>query len=86
MRDLVFTSTALKMFEALDTATQKRIKSKLLRYINQDNPLDFAKRLISPRIGTWRRRIGNYRVIFDVDEKGEIIILLLIGHRKEIYK
>lgn len=85
MRELAFTAMALKMFEALDTTTQKRIKKKLLRYINQENPLNFAKKLMSSTIGTWRRRIGNYRVIFDVDKKGKIIILLLIGHRKKIY-
>ena len=86
MRELVFTTTALKMFEALDKATQRRIKDKLLRYLAQKNPLEFAKKLMSPKIGTRRRRIGDYRVIFDVDNKGRIIILLLIGHRKEIYE
>lgn len=69
MRELVFTSTALKMFEKLDKPTQKRIKEKLLRYIAQKHPLNFAKKLISPRIGTRRWRVGDYRVIFDIDEK-----------------
>ena len=85
MRELVFTSTAFKMFEKLDKPTQKRIKEKLLRYLNQKNPLGFAKKLISSKIGTRRWKIGDYRVIFDVDEKGRVIVLLLIGHRREIY-
>uniref|UniRef100_A0A7C3MKC3 Type II toxin-antitoxin system RelE/ParE family toxin n=1 Tax=Dictyoglomus thermophilum TaxID=14 RepID=A0A7C3MKC3_DICTH len=46
--------------------------------------LKYARKLINPKIGSYRFRIGNYRVIFDID--GENIIILRIGHRKEIYK
>lgn len=85
MRSLVFTESALKLFKKLDKEVQKRIKEKLVRYISQPEPLSYAKKLISPKIGTYRRRIGDYRVIFDIDKNGKLIILLIIGHRKDIY-
>ncbi len=37
-----------------------------------------------PKIGTYRFRIGDYRVIFDI--YGEDIVILRIGHRRSIYK
>jgi mRNA interferase RelE/StbE len=40
--------------------------------------------LISHKIGTYRFRIGDYRAIFDID--GENIVILRIGHRRDIYK
>jgi len=43
-----------------------------------------STRLTDPRIGTYRFRVGDYRVIFDVE--GNEIIVLRVGHRREIYK
>jgi mRNA interferase RelE/StbE len=49
-----------------------------------EDPLRYARKLIDPRIGTYRFRIGEYRAIFDIDE--ENILILRIGHRKSIYR
>jgi len=40
--------------------------------------------LIHPKIGTYRFRMGDYRVIFDTED--ENIVILRIGHRRSIYK
>jgi mRNA interferase RelE/StbE len=40
--------------------------------------------LTDPEIGTYRFRIGDYRVIFDLE--GNDVIVLRVGHRKEIYR
>ncbi len=34
----------------------------------------------------WRLRIGNYRVIYEIDDKDKTVLILQIGHRKYIYK
>ena len=34
----------------------------------------------------WRIRIGNYRVIYEINESVLIILVVKIGHRKDIYK
>jgi len=39
---------------------------------------------MDPALGSYRLRIGDYRVIFDII--GNDIVVLRIGHRKEIYK
>ena len=85
---LQLTKIAKKELICLEKSIQKRIVQKLRFYIIQDNPLQYAKKLKNNDIGTYRFRIGRYRVIFDVNDKSKIIILLIlrIKHRKEIYK
>ena len=79
---LVYTQRAIKDIERLDPKTKERIGKTLLRY--EEDPLRHAERLTEPKLGTYRFRIGDYRVIFDLDD--DEIIFLRIGHRREIYK
>jgi mRNA interferase RelE/StbE len=61
---------------------KQRIGRALERY--KENPLGYAERLTNPKLGTFRFRIGNYRVIFDLE--GKDIVVLRVGHRKDIYR
>lgn len=79
---LFYTKTAFKDIQKLDKVAKKRIKKKL--ELLSQNPLDLSNKLINSAIGTYRFRVGNYRIIFDIDEKN--IIILRVGHRREIYK
>jgi len=79
-----FKPSALKDIKALPKEIQKRIIQKLDFYISSPHPLIFAEKLADTRFGQWRFRTGDYRVIFDV--KGSEIIILKIGHRREVYK
>ena len=79
---LVYTQRAVKDIERLDANVKKRIGRTLLRF--KDNPLQYAETLTDPELGSYRFRIGDYRVIFDIE--GKDIIILRIGHRKENYK
>jgi mRNA interferase RelE/StbE len=44
----------------------------------------YAQKLTNPEFGTYRFRIGDYRVIFDLVE--EQLIVLRVGHRSDIYR
>ena len=79
---LVYTRRAVRDIKALDARIKQRIGSALKRY--EENPLGFAERLTNSKLGTFRFRIGNYRVIFDLE--GKDIVVLRVGHRKEIYR
>lgn len=63
---------------------RERILKKLQFYSLQENPLTFAEKLKDQRFGEYRFRIGDYRILFDV--KKNILLILKVGHRKEIYK
>lgn len=61
-----------------------RIVNKLDFWVNSGDPLKFAEYLHDYELGEYRFRIGDYRVTFDVED--ETIIILAVGHRREIYK
>ena len=79
---IIITATAKKDINKLDIVIKKRIGKKILLY--SKNPKVHAKRLFDKRLGKYRWRIGNYRVIYDLD--GRRIVILRIGHRREIYR
>ena len=79
-----FTKGAFRQLSRLDQITQKRIIEKLDFYCSQDQPLKYAERLTDSRFGEWRFRIGEYRALFDV--KADEIVVLAVGHRREIYR
>lgn len=79
---LLYTRTAYKDIQKLDIIVKKKIKKKIEEYAT--DPLCHAKKLINPAAGTYRWRVGNYRIVFDMEK--DKIVILRIGHRREIYK
>jgi mRNA interferase RelE/StbE len=83
---LVFLNKALEEFKKIDRARQKIIKANLL--ILAKNPAALKnniRRLSGPEEALYRLRIGAYRVIFKKDETRLIILVVRIGHRREVY-
>lgn len=81
---IIFARSALKDFKKLQKSVQIRIDEKLKFYSLQENPLRFAEKLRDNSFGEYRFRIGDYRVLFDVENHK--ITILKVGHRKNIYK
>lgn len=79
---MVFTKNAVKDIKKLDFIAKKRLKKKL-ELLCQD-PLMVSKKLLDSKLGQYRYRIGDYRAVFDLDK--DKIVVLKIGHRKEIYR
>jgi len=78
---LLYTKRAVKDINKLDIVVKKRVGKKLSQYAR--DPMTYARKLVNASIGTYRWRIGDYRVVFDVDR--EKIVVLRVGHRSEIY-
>ncbi|MGB8951976.1 MAG: type II toxin-antitoxin system RelE/ParE family toxin [Candidatus Aminicenantales bacterium] len=86
MYKLKFLGKALADLKEIDRAHQKIIKEKLL--ILAENPKvlrNNIKKIAGIKEDLYRLRVGNYRIIFKKREKQLIIIIIRIGHRKEIY-
>jgi mRNA interferase RelE/StbE len=82
MYRILLTKRAVKDLGKLSEDVKLRIKEKFNLLLN--DPTGISKKLSSPLIGTYRLRVGDYRVIFDIDD--DKVIILRIGHRKDIYK
>ncbi|WP_161879341.1 type II toxin-antitoxin system RelE family toxin [Alkalibacterium sp. MB6] len=54
--------------------------------VNCTNPRQHGKGLTANRSGEWRYRIGEYRLIADINDETITILVLEIGHRKDVYK
>ncbi|MEK7765296.1 MAG: type II toxin-antitoxin system RelE/ParE family toxin [bacterium] len=64
----------------MDILALKRIGRKVVAL--EPDPLGTSKKLVSAALGTYRFRIGDYRVIFDLH--GRDVVILRIGHPREI--
>lgn len=77
-----WSSKAKKRLEKLE----KDISVSIIKKVEgiKDNPLHFLERLT--KIKAYKLRIGDYRVIVDLNENQKKIEVMTLGHRKDIYK
>ena len=81
MYEIVFTKEAKKQLEKLEKEVQLRITSALERI--RINPERHAKKLAGS--DAYRLRVGDYRVILDIQKNILVILVIKVGHRKNIY-
>lgn len=60
---------------------RKAIEKKLMT-----NPIEFGKPLQYSLKGLRRLRVGDYRVIFQIDDERNAVLIVKIGHRREVYE
>jgi len=79
-------SHAAKQLKKTDFSAQKEIYRYLKeRIATNEDPRRFGKALTADKTGLWRYRVGDYRVICKIEDSTVIILVLAVGHRKEIY-
>ena len=83
---VVFTEKAKKELKKLD----KQISALIIGWLEKNiegctNPRNFGKGLVGNKSGQWRYRIGDYRAICEIQDDKVIVLVLEIGHRKNIY-
>ena len=84
---ILFTEKAKKQLKKLDKHVAALILGWLEKNIqNCENPRIHGKGLVENKSGQWRYRIGDYRVICEIKDKEVIVLVVEIGHRKEIYE
>lgn len=75
-----------KEFRKLDRYTQRMIKGWIDKHlVDTDNPRSQGKGLTANRSGQWRYRIGDYRLICQIDDGKLVILALSVGNRSEVY-
>lgn len=81
-----FTPQAKKALKKLDKYTASLIVSWMEKNLEGcENPRRHGKGLTANRSGQWRYRVGDYRIIAEIQDEKIIILVLNIGHRSEIY-
>jgi len=82
MYRVVLTARAIRDLDRMDESARRQIGAKLREYAQ--DPISNARKLANPTIGTWRFRIGDYRVVFDIED--DTVVVLRLGHRRDIYR
>ena len=74
---------AAKELEDLPSETYNRIRDSIRRLAQDPRPKGSIK--LSGRDG-WRIRVGDYRVVYEIQDSDRIVTILNIGHRRDIYR
>lgn len=85
--DLVYEKKAVKSFKKLDKGQQRMIAAWIEKnLVETDDPRRHGKALKGELKDYWRYRVGNYRLLADINDNEIKIIIIHIGHRKEVYR
>ncbi len=79
-----FKPAALRQLEKVPRNLQKRIASKIEALRDEPFPTGCKKLFGEP--DTWRVPIGHYRAIYRVHRKVLLILVITIGHRRDVYR
>lgn len=75
-----------KALKKLDKPTARRIIGKLREVENLADPTDMGKPLTANRAGFWVYRVGDYRLICDIQYGRLVVLVLELQHRSENYR
>ena len=78
------TATAIKERKRLDASSRKRIDAILQSLL--ENPRPPGTKKISGSQHDWRIRVGNYRILYEVDDNERLVTIWRIAHRREAYR
>jgi mRNA interferase RelE/StbE len=81
-----YAGAATKTLEKMNPHISKMLQAWITKNLKDtETPRARGKALVSNRKGLWRYRVGDYRIISYIDDEKIVILVLEIGHRKEIY-
>ena len=72
-----------KTISRLDKPLRERLYNALRNLA--DDPRPYGAKKLSNRDG-WRIRVGEYRVIYEVFDDRLVVVVIRIGHRREVYE
>jgi len=82
-----FLDTAKRQLAKLDRKWQAAILDYLEDQIaTLDDPRSRGKPLVGDRKGLWRYRVGDYRILCELPDDDLIVLVVTIGHRRQVYR
>ena len=83
---IFYTEKSIRQLKKMDPSTKKLITHYFRKIEQLNEPRAKGKALSANLKGFWRYRIGDYRAICEIDDDRIIIIVIDLGHRKDIYQ
>lgn len=73
-----------KQIGRLQPQDRNRIDTAILKLEEEPRPTDVEK--LSGTTNMWRIRVGDYRIIYAVDDRSQLVEILRVAHRREVYR
>lgn len=83
---VVLSSTAEDDFAKLDKSIQQRIFKYLKKIEEREDPRTLGEQLQENLSAYWKFRVGDYRLVAEIKDDILIVLMLAVGHRRDIYK
>ena len=85
--ELLYTEKAVKQLKKLDKSVLVMIKAWIEKnLVGTNDPRRFGKALTGDKIGWWRYRVGDYRILADIQDDKLVILVIEVGHRSSVYR
>ncbi len=85
--DVEVSPRAQRQLDELDKPVARRISRFLYEQIGKlDDPRQIGERLQGTLSEFWRYRVGDYRIICSLEHERLVVLVLRIGHRRDVYK
>ena len=84
--NMELSKVADKSIRKLDKTVAARILDTLEEISQLDNPRSRGKAMTGNLAGLWRYRIGDYRAVCAIEDDTLVVLVVDVGHRKDIYK
>lgn len=81
---IAISSAAARQLRKLDAQARRRIQAAIDLLSENPRPAG-AKKLVGGG-GEWRVRTGNYRIIYELNDDALLVLVLTVGHRRQIYR
>ena len=81
---IAIANSAKRDMRRLESSLQQRIAIRL--QVLRNNPRPSGVKKLRDRENQWRIRVGDYRIIYEIDEDEHLVIILRIKHRREAYR
>lgn len=75
-----------RSMKKLDRNIAKRIIAKLREVSQLEDPRSTGKALVGNLAGLWRYRVGDYRIVCDIEDEVLLILVIDVAHRSKVYK
>ena len=85
MFSIIISESALKQLAKLPKNAVKKIESSISELASNPRPVG-VKKLKDSREDLYRIRVGDYRVVYSIEDKIQVVDIRQIGHRKDIYR
>ena len=70
----------------MDKQMARRIRDELSEIAKLEDPRSRGKALTGNLAGVWRYRVGDYRILCDIEDGVLLILVVDVAHRREVYK